>query len=79
LKTWHKIASKANWEDLVQLMEPMRARELQAKDLWPVFGSRGITSEVLNAKRGISNEVAARLGAFFHVAAAAFISIKQPG
>ena len=60
------------------LKELMRARELQAKDLWPVFGSRGIASEVLNAKRGISNEMAAKLGAFFHVSPSAFISIKPP-
>jgi HTH-type transcriptional regulator/antitoxin HigA len=58
------------------LRELMRARELQAKDLWPVFGSRGITSEVLNAKRGISNEMAAKLGAFFHVSPAVFISLN---
>ncbi len=29
------------------LKELMRERTMQAKDLWPVFGSKGITSEVL--------------------------------
>jgi HTH-type transcriptional regulator/antitoxin HigA len=41
---------------LEALKELMRARDMQPKDLWPVFGSKGITSEVLNGKRGISKE-----------------------
>jgi HTH-type transcriptional regulator / antitoxin HigA len=56
----------------------MRAREIQPKDLWPVFGSKGITSEVLNGKRGISNQMAAKLGAVFQVSPAVFIWI-HPG
>lgn len=55
------------------LKELMRAREMQAKDLWPVFGSKGITSEVLNGKRGISSEMARKLGEVFHVSPAVFI------
>jgi HTH-type transcriptional regulator/antitoxin HigA len=46
---------------------------MQAKDLWPVFGSKGITSEVLNGKRGISKEMARKLGEVFHVSPAVFI------
>ena len=57
------------------LKELMRAREMQAKDLWPVFGSKGITSEVLNGKRGISNEMARKLGEVFHVSPAVFITL----
>jgi HTH-type transcriptional regulator/antitoxin HigA len=55
------------------LKELMRAREMQAKDLWTVFGSKGITSEVLNGKRGISREMAKKLGETFHVSPAAFV------
>jgi hypothetical protein len=51
----------------------MRATEMQAKDLWPVFGSKGITSAVLNGKRGISNEMARKLGEVFRVSPAVFI------
>jgi HTH-type transcriptional regulator/antitoxin HigA len=58
---------------LDSLKELMRARGMQAKDLWPVFGSKGITSEVLNGKRGISNEMARKLGELFSVSPAVFI------
>ena len=49
------------------LRELMRARGLQPKDLWPVFGSRGITSETLKGKRSISKEKAKALAAMFHI------------
>jgi HTH-type transcriptional regulator/antitoxin HigA len=55
------------------LKELMRARQMQARDLWPVFGSKGIASEVLNGKRGISKEMARKLGEIFHVSPAVFI------
>src|SRR3984885_5228260 len=55
------------------LKELMRERSMQAKDLWPVFGSKGITSEVLNGKRGISKEMARKLGEVFHIPPAVFI------
>jgi HTH-type transcriptional regulator/antitoxin HigA len=55
----------------------MRARDLQPKDLWPVFGSKGITSEVLRGKRGIGNEMARRLGEMFHVSPAVFIMMQS--
>jgi HTH-type transcriptional regulator/antitoxin HigA len=55
------------------LKELMRAREMQPKDLWLVFGSKGITSEVLNGKRSISKEMAKKLGDVFHVSPAVFI------
>ena len=58
---------------LEALKELMRAREMQAKDLWPVFGSKGITSEVLNGKRAISKEMARKLGEIFHVSPAIFV------
>lgn len=46
---------------------------LTPKDLWPVIGSKGITSEILNGKRGISLAVAAKLAERFHVPPAVFV------
>jgi HTH-type transcriptional regulator/antitoxin HigA len=44
-----------------------------AKNLLPIFGTRGRVSEVLSGKRSISKEQAKRLGAFFKVSADLFI------
>ena len=49
------------------LRELLRARDMKPKDLWGVFGSKGITSEVLRGKRGISKEKAKVLSEMFHV------------
>jgi HTH-type transcriptional regulator / antitoxin HigA len=49
------------------LRELIRARDLQPKDLWSLFGSRGITSETLKGKRGISKEKAKALAELFRV------------
>jgi len=46
---------------------------MTAKDLWPLVGSKGITSEILNGKRGISLQIAKRLGEFFHLNPIVFI------
>ncbi|HKN76396.1 MAG TPA: hypothetical protein VJW94_14550 [Candidatus Acidoferrum sp.] len=51
----------------------MEARDLTQKDLWKVFGSKGITSEVFHGKRAISKTQAKRLATFFHVSADLFI------
>ena len=45
----------------------MQARELQPSDLWDLFGSKGLTSDVLSGKREISKGKARLLGEFFHV------------
>jgi HTH-type transcriptional regulator/antitoxin HigA len=55
------------------LLHLMEARSLSQKDLWKVFGSKGIASEVLHGKRGISKAQAKRLATFFHVGADLFI------
>lgn len=55
------------------LQELMLARELKQKDLVDVFGSKGITSEVINGKRSISKSQAKALGEFFHVSPALFL------
>ncbi len=49
------------------------ARQLTQKDLWKVFGSKGITSEVFHGKRSISKAQARKLAEFFHVNVELFI------
>jgi HTH-type transcriptional regulator/antitoxin HigA len=51
----------------------MEARNLTQKDLWKVFGSKGITSEVLHGRRSISKAPAKKLAQFFHVCIELFI------
>jgi HTH-type transcriptional regulator/antitoxin HigA len=51
----------------------MEARNLAQKDLWKVFGSKGITSEVFHGKRSISKAQAKKLAQFFSVSAELFI------
>ena len=54
------------------LRELMLARDLQPRDLWAVVGSRGTTSEILSGKRGISRELAHKLGGLFGVRPSCF-------
>ena len=51
----------------------MESRGLTHKDVWELFGSRGVASEVLNSKRSISKAHARALADFFHVSADLFI------
>ena|SRR5437870_13693227 len=51
----------------------MESREVKQTHLWEVFGSKGIASEVLNGKRGISKSHARALADYFHVPADLFI------
>jgi HTH-type transcriptional regulator/antitoxin HigA len=51
----------------------MEARDLTQKDLWKVFGSTGIASEVFHGKRAISRTHAKKLADFFHVGVELFI------
>ena len=55
------------------LQHLMESRELKQTHLWEVFGSKGIASEVLNGKRGISKTQAKALANYFHVPADLFI------
>ena len=55
------------------LQHLMEARSLTHKDVWPLFGSKGVASEVLNGKRSVSKAQAKKLAAFFHVSADLFI------
>jgi HTH-type transcriptional regulator/antitoxin HigA len=55
------------------LQHLMEARKLTQKDLWKVFGSKGVTSEVFHGKRAISKAQAKKLAEFFHVSIEVFI------
>ncbi len=63
--------SKAGPVDVLHHL--MEARGLTQKDLWGVFGSKGIASEVMRGKRAISKTHAKKLAAFFGVSADLFI------
>lgn len=66
----HPIRKASPRQTLHHLME---ARNLTQKDLWKIFGSKGIASEVFHGKRSISKTQAKKLAAFFHVRADLFI------
>ena len=51
----------------------MEDRGLRHKDIWPVFGNKGLASEVLNGKRAISKAQAKKLAEYFHVPVELFI------
>lgn len=51
----------------------MEERGLKQSDLWELFGSKGIASEVLSGKRGISKAQAKKLAEYFHVPVSLFI------
>ncbi|HEY0405466.1 MAG TPA: hypothetical protein VGC89_07045 [Pyrinomonadaceae bacterium] len=55
------------------LLHLMEARDVKQSDLLEVFGSKGVASEVINGKRGISKAQAKALAKFFGVAADLFI------
>ena len=55
------------------LQHLMESRAVKQTHLWEVFGSKGIASEVLNGKRGISKTHARALADYFHVPAELFI------
>lgn len=55
------------------LLELMEARNVQPRDLWDIFGSKGTASEVLRGKRGISKTHARALADYFNVSVELFI------
>jgi HTH-type transcriptional regulator / antitoxin HigA len=57
-------------EVLQHLMEEGDVKQSQLRE---VFGSKGIASEVINGKRGISKAQAKALAKYFHVPADLFI------
>lgn len=62
-----------NATPLEVLQHLMESRDIKQTHLWEVFGSKGIASEVLNGKRGISKSHARALADYFHVPADLFI------
>ena len=51
----------------------MEQRDLKQNNLLHIFGSSGITSEVVNGKRSISKAQAKKLAEFFKVSVELFI------
>jgi HTH-type transcriptional regulator/antitoxin HigA len=51
----------------------MEQRDLRQADLLPIFGSRSVTSEVINGKREFSKAHIRRLAEFFHVSPEVFL------
>jgi len=62
-----------NATPLEVLQHLMESRDVKQTHLWEVFGSKGVASEVLNGKRGISKSQARALADYFHVSADLFI------
>ena len=55
------------------LLHLMEANHLKQEDLVSVIGSRGVVSEIINGKRGISKAQAKALAEFFRVDVGLFI------
>ncbi len=69
-KQYYRPENATPLEVLQHLME---SRDVKQTHLWELFGSKGIASEVLNGKRGISKTHARALADYFHVTADLFI------
>jgi len=69
-KRYYHPADATPLEVLQHLMD---SRDVKPTHLWEVFGSKGIASEVLSGKRGISKTHARALADYFHVTADLFI------
>ena len=70
----HYSLRRATPTELIQFLIEQRGQS--AKDLWPVFGSKGNTSEILAGKRAIGIATASKLGRFFNVPPHLFIGWK---
>ena len=51
----------------------MEDRGLRHKDVWPIVGNKGLTTEILNGRRKISSSLAKRLAVHFQVPVELFI------
>jgi Predicted transcription regulator containing HTH domain len=67
---YHPLPAVSPNESLRALMEE---RGLRHKDVWPVLGNKGATTEVLAGRRSISKSQARRLADFFRVPIDLFI------
>jgi HTH-type transcriptional regulator / antitoxin HigA len=70
----HYSLPKASPTELIQFLLDQRAQS--PKDLWPILGGKGNTSEILSSKRTIGVTTAAKLGEFFKVAPELFVEWK---
>ena len=61
--------------DLLQHL--MRENDMNTSDLGAVLGSRGLASEVLNGKRGLSKTLIAKLARRFNVAPSLFLDVDS--
>jgi HTH-type transcriptional regulator/antitoxin HigA len=55
------------------LLYLMEERNMTQSELADLIGSKGVASEILSGKRGISKRLAKKLGEFFHVSPELFI------
>ena len=69
----HRYYQPPEAQPLEVLHHLMEARGVKPSQLWEVFGSKGIASEVLNGKRGISKTHARALANYFHVPVDLFV------
>ena len=64
-------------EDIAPAFESLKAlmedRGLRHKDVWPIVGNKGLTTEILSGRRKISSALAKRLALHFHVPVELFI------
>ncbi len=67
---FYKPESPTPREALIAMME---MNHLRQADIVHIFGSRGITSEVISGKRGISKANAKALAKFFHTSTDIFL------
>lgn len=67
---FYRPASPTPREALIAMME---MNHLRQADIVHIFGSRGITSEVISGKRGISKANAKALAKFFHTSSDIFL------
>ena len=51
----------------------MKDRGLRHKDVWPIVGNKGLTTEILSGRRKISSALAKRLATHFRVPVELFI------
>lgn len=56
----------------------MRENDMNTSDLGAVLGSRGLASEVLNGKRGLSKTLIAKLSRRFNVDPSLFLDLAPP-
>jgi HTH-type transcriptional regulator/antitoxin HigA len=67
IETYEERYAMSASTPLSMLQELMLANGLKQKDIAPIIGSKGVTSEVLSGRRAISKAMAHKLGERFHV------------